>query len=79
MAEEAVRPCLRCDTLVEESRAYCPACGHYLSPVKLIVPRPAAAHGDGGARLARIFEGALVVCAALGALIAAAAVRASLP
>ncbi|MFN0205899.1 MAG: hypothetical protein ACKVS6_06250 [Planctomycetota bacterium] len=44
--EEAVRPCLRCDALVPESRAYCPQCGSPLATLKLVVPRPGAAAGS---------------------------------
>lgn len=37
--EQAVRPCLRCDALVEASNHYCPQCGAYLGVVRLVAPR----------------------------------------
>ncbi len=77
--DEAVRPCLRCDTLVEESRAYCPACGSPLSRLKLVLPRPAALsqiHELAGPT--RWFGHVLLVCAALAVTALALAAYASL-
>jgi hypothetical protein len=41
--EESVRPCLRCDALVPESRAYCAECGGAMFTLRFVVPRPGAA------------------------------------
>jgi hypothetical protein len=79
VTEEAVRPCLRCDTLVEESRAYCPACGSYLASVRLVVSRPAAIHRGEGALVAGSFSGALAACFVFSALAVALAAFASFP
>jgi hypothetical protein len=73
--EESVRPCLRCDYLVESLSHYCPRCGNYLDKLKLVVPRPAAAAPvDGTSRSATLY-GLFVAAAGIFGLTAIAAAR----
>jgi hypothetical protein len=66
--DEAVRPCLRCDALVDEARAFCPSCGAHVGGPSLVVARPSAAVAPSDAGLAALFHASLVVQAALAAL-----------
>ncbi|MBL8693895.1 MAG: hypothetical protein JNJ88_07320 [Planctomycetes bacterium] len=73
--DQAVRPCLRCDALVEESRAYCPQCGASMTHVQLVLARPASASAAAeDSALVGVFE---VILALLG-LIGMAALAAAL-
>lgn len=78
--DEAVRPCLRCEALVEESRAYCPKCGQpMILGARLVVGRPAAVPGRiEDVFAAQWFRATLVACALLAAIAVAAAAWASL-
>lgn len=77
--EQAVRPCLQCDALVDEWRAYCPKCGASVIPgVQLVVGRPAASAPRVDEKVAEsAFRVALAACAGLAALALVAAAWAS--
>jgi len=71
---------MRCEALVEESRAYCPKCGHsMIAGARLVVGRPAAVPGKvEDVFAAQWFRAALLACALLAGIAVAAAAWASL-
>lgn len=75
---ESVRPCLRCDALVDDALHYCSGCGSYMGKVALVISRPAAAvQSPEIETLANILQYLFVASAALSVAAAVTAAMAS--